>query len=840
MSASYARQISEKEAIAVAEKFMVGEFGLKAPMRSAPGKPGTATTDNQPYYVFNADDDKGFVIVSGDDRARKILGYADKGHFDADNIPPQLSWLLGEYTNQIATLPSSAPTDPSWTQTTASRAANEVLLETANWGQDAPYNALTPVINGHHASTGCVATAMAIIMKYHNWPPKGVGSNSYVSYDGTNLSYNFETSFDWNNMLMDYSTESTEQEKEAVAKLMYACGISVNMMYTPSSSASNALYVSPALSRFLGYSIYSEYLTLNKFTSQEWTDIIHNEIDNNRPFLISGNNGIAGHIFVCDGYDDNNMIHINWGWNGSYNGYFYFDDLSPFNSYSFNNGLEIITNIKPTNTKFQPSPITFYTYPHENGLSSNVSDFSNGNPFNIYATRIGSIDQEFNGEIAVALLNGEESIKEIISTQEVTINDAQQFIFKDCVIKNSQIGQDDIITIMYRTKDNEKWEKTVSCSDGPYFYQSSFAGRNHLPVKYYTPQYSVINYDVDSRVKVDVYVSDILSNPSKVLYGERISIKFTPIQDVKYIENVNLDNRFKDDDGSYYDIYVGQAELDINVRAFDQSQELSKTYHVEIPGTLNQLCIEDPTPIVNLKLTGNIDRNDFYYIRNNMPLLRTLDLSETIVSEEEIPEVVIDKYETKTGAFYKAGELKQISLPINTKTIKSQSFRESGLEEISFNDGLEIIESNAFLDCGIKKLYLNDLLKSIGNSAFGYCNEIESIYSPNFIPPVMGEGVFDDLIYDLSTLYVPKGSKAAYEKSEGWKDFSNILEIDFSGIDDVEISKEDISNMPCYVYNLSGICISKGKCLNDLRNNLPTGIYVLRFGNGNTRKITIK
>lgn len=151
-----ARQIFPDEAASIATTFLKIDNSRhnKAAVRMAKSKAvqshSATAQETEPYYIFNASEDKGFVIVSGDDRAKKILGYSDKGSFDCDNLPPQLKDLLGQYAKQIESLPESAPTDLSWTETSTSfsNESGSVLLETANWGQGYPYNAKCPVIDG--------------------------------------------------------------------------------------------------------------------------------------------------------------------------------------------------------------------------------------------------------------------------------------------------------------------------------------------------------------------------------------------------------------------------------------------------------------------------------------------------------------------------------------------------------------------------------------------------------------------------------------------------------------------------------------------------------------------
>ncbi len=176
-----------------------------------------SVTESQPYYVFNAADNAGFIIISGDTRAKKILGYSDKGTYDANNMPPQLSAILKTYEDKLNSLAVIESTDPSWIQT-ATVSDNGILLKTANWGQDSPFNLRCPLIDDSRSLTGRVATAMAIVMKYNSWPD----------------------TYNWNSMPEENVTEDNSTE---IARLMLDAGESVFMSYGTSLSGANMNWV---------------------------------------------------------------------------------------------------------------------------------------------------------------------------------------------------------------------------------------------------------------------------------------------------------------------------------------------------------------------------------------------------------------------------------------------------------------------------------------------------------------------------------------------------------------------------------------------------------------------
>lgn len=180
--------------------------------------------------------------------------------------------------------------------------------------------------------TGCVATAMAQVINYHKYPEKGIGSNSYTTTtSGLSVSFNFgATTFDWDNMADIYSLSSTAEQKTAVATLMKACGVSVNMDYGTGASGAMSAFVPAALVNYFGYDKATAYRERIWFSGQEWEDLVYNELATVGPVYYGGTTARnEGHAFVCDGYRADGFFHINWGWGGQSNGYFRLSALDP-------------------------------------------------------------------------------------------------------------------------------------------------------------------------------------------------------------------------------------------------------------------------------------------------------------------------------------------------------------------------------------------------------------------------------------------------------------------------------------------------------------------------------
>lgn len=291
------------------------------------------------YYVFANGEDKGFTIVSGDDRMPEVVGYSAQGTYDPDHLPVNYVGFMKAYQETVeALLKGDAQVSGGlaearqWRAERAGTAAVAPLLGGIKWNQTEPYNNRCPLYDGTNRSvTGCVATAMAQVMMYHQYPKELKATiKAYITKSkGIEIpAINSGETYDWDNMLPDYSKLGySSAQADAVAKLMYHCGAAVEMNYGPSSGAN----VTPAiLATYFGYDAdLMQDLTRTCFTLQQWMTLIDNELKAKRPILYSGKSSDGGHEFVCDGSDGKGLYHINWGWGGYQDGYFDLTILQP-------------------------------------------------------------------------------------------------------------------------------------------------------------------------------------------------------------------------------------------------------------------------------------------------------------------------------------------------------------------------------------------------------------------------------------------------------------------------------------------------------------------------------
>ncbi len=292
-------------------------------------------------YVFNKAD-KGFIIVSADDSMPAILGYSDNGGFDYDNAAPALKWWLSQYAQEALYIPEIAvagtqANQPDKAPESSDYAPIPYMIQT-KWDQGNPYNMNCPEKNDTKCVTGCIATAMAQVVRYYGYPQRGNDTNSY-QWNDTTLSYDYAAAeFLYDDMPYIYSEGATEEQKQAIADLMYACGVAVNMdynLFTPGSNTENGssasdLYIPYALRNYFKYDNAVRYLKKSFFSSEEWEDILYTELSSGRPVIYGGHGPQhEGHQFICDGYEGKGYFHINWGWSGAGDGFYLLTALDP-------------------------------------------------------------------------------------------------------------------------------------------------------------------------------------------------------------------------------------------------------------------------------------------------------------------------------------------------------------------------------------------------------------------------------------------------------------------------------------------------------------------------------
>ncbi|MCQ2270415.1 MAG: C10 family peptidase [Bacteroidales bacterium] len=372
----------------------------------------SASTDFNHFYIFNSTDGNGFVIVSADDRATPILGYANVGTFPTDNIAPQIINWLEDYDKEIEYLISnniqaSDEISEEWQnlrngsqlQPRDTRSVSP-LIQTF-WDQSPLYNYLCPYdeANGEYTLTGCIATAMAQVMKYWEYPNMGTGTHTYYDLHYGIQNANFETTLLWNEMPNSLNSSSSIMQINAVATLMRLCGVSVDMHYGIAGSSSNVQLEAEGLKNHFNYSQNLNILTKDDYSSSQWISILKAELDAGRPILYGGTDSQtnSGHAFICDGYDNNNLFHFNWGYSGIYDGYFYVSNLNPGVIHNYSTHQKCIVGVEPAEPVTHPN----YDLVMTSNLTTNASTYNFGDNIVISKSIKNCGSANFSGWIIV-------------------------------------------------------------------------------------------------------------------------------------------------------------------------------------------------------------------------------------------------------------------------------------------------------------------------------------------------------------------------------------------------------------------------------------------------------
>lgn len=331
-----AREIAERHAAKNG-----AHIGLQSVKRAKVLNKQQSTTSSRGYYVFPHDGNCGYTIVSGDDRMPEIVGYSTTDTYSEENMPDGMKHLMQAYEAMATALANGdakaerclAEKEALAADSTYRQPRVAPLLADVAWGQSEPYNNLCPMYDGQRRTvTGCVATAMAQLMMYYKYPQtlkSDIPAYQTSSYQLNMPLVSAGERYDWDNMLPQYSGSAyTAAQANAVAKLMYHCGLSAKADHGPSTGAWCTPYV---LVKYWGYDPdVIKHLYREKFSLREWTAILDAELQASRPVYYTGcSTTSGGHAFLCDGADGNGLYHINWGWSGWNNGYF---DITVLNS----------------------------------------------------------------------------------------------------------------------------------------------------------------------------------------------------------------------------------------------------------------------------------------------------------------------------------------------------------------------------------------------------------------------------------------------------------------------------------------------------------------------------
>lgn len=380
-----------------------------------------ANGESPALYVFDNPQGKGFVVVSGDDIAQPILGYSYENDFLTDELPPHVKGWLESLKRQIndgrkygvISTPSSR---------SISRAGIPIVkLETALWNQAAPYHNLCPKINGEFTPTGCVITATAIIMKYHEWPKKGIGTipgytteTNKINMPAIELGHEYQ----WDNMPLSYSKNYTTEQAEQVARLMADLGTMLEADYDKRETGASTIYLAKNLITYMNYDKSALYCNRSSYMDTDWHNLMKNELQQGRPIFYSGSNEEAGHAFVLDGYTADDFYSVNWGWGGYCNGYFLLEALIP-NGSGMGGNNDHYNFLQDAVIGLQPNVDGEYVktcnFINQGGLYTNITNFEQNKMFTLEVRNVYNFSNiAINALFQLALVNKNNELKETL------------------------------------------------------------------------------------------------------------------------------------------------------------------------------------------------------------------------------------------------------------------------------------------------------------------------------------------------------------------------------------------------------------------------------------------
>ncbi|MEH2808746.1 C10 family peptidase [Segatella copri] len=798
-SSLQAKRITQWQAQQQAYSFWGKQMPQKAKAKS---RTATTASPSDAYYVFN-NDAGGFVIIAGDDAVTPVLGYTSTGSFDAENLPDGLKDLLKSYERQIAALGDNYVANQ-----TATRAAftGEKLLKTAEWNQMAPFNKYTP----SNYVTGCVATAGAIVMKHHGYPAKGTGSHSYT-WNGKTLTANFGHDYDWASMPVKYDG-TNDADFDGVARLMADLGVAVEMNYAKDGSGSYIGDLVTALQKYYGYSKLSHLMAIEDVGAEAWNGRLREEIDANRPVLYAASDPArGGHAFVIDGYKDESFS-VNWGWGGYCDGFYQIGALNPESEGmptgdKYNVGQSAVFGMEPSGGTEKVSTMGFKKLTNQlQTLNMNITDVKKGQRGTIFSAPIGNTgDHNFNGEIAVALMNAKGEIRETVTRQPFKLTD--------------------FAPGYYYTSLSFSIESTVDAEPGDYLAMVAKEGseeyielydpdfeRKRLPATGYKP----LTYEIRTKVGEGATIkqAETWYNPSTNFYNGK------PVIGANYCYYLTLDagiaNCCVELNGKLVnDINLGTESQNsfrgiepvytLEVKTYRNYQEKDITINLTGAGTLKQaLAKENPDYFVyrNIKVNGEIDKRDFDELASHY--FKSIDLSGAkVVAYDGYKADMVPDYAFEANEY-----LESFKMPACVKELGFNAFRATMLKEIDLPETIEEFGRNTFNAC----FYLTDV----------YMRHKEP---PYWISWCVFASKFDDL---YRTLHLYPGSKAKYNAhryTKNWiKYFDNVVEdLEPTGIHSVTLDKKPGN---AAIYDLNGRRITEA---------MKKGVYIK-----NGKKISVR
>lgn len=813
MTAVNAEPVSRQQALKQARQFMPGkQFGEARSFARSDN-----SSDKDPFYVFNAAGNGGYVIVSGDDRTLPILGYSETGNLDMSQLPENLRCWLEGYARQIEALGSSLqPVQRATTRAENSKSAIEPLIKT-KWNQYEPYNLMCPdgggrdwrdegfgtnsqgvYVSSSISVTGCVATAMAQIMYYYKYPANCPSIPEYTTKtNGWLMNALPATTFNWEAMKLAYVGSETDASATAVATLLRYCGQAVNMDYNLASAGGSQAGIYPSvLAETFGYSKNIRNIYRDLYTTSAWEDKIYAELAAGRPVLYSGQSGVGGHQFIVDGYDGNGLFHMNWGWGGLSDDYYVLSLADPDSqgaggaagNSAFQFDQDALIGVKPApegevltaQIESNIDAMETATYNRASQDDNFVSVLFDGiffAHFNVPST------EELKVQTGWALCQ-DGQIKEVVHERNNTLEAGGTYsgLYTDAEVSfgaGLALGKYEVCQV-YKYPSEDEWKLCI-----PHYETASLIAEvtaMTLTVRQAKPSFAVNSIAVPEYPSID----------------NSLNVTVNITNGGETFENtLNLWAQ-KDGESTWTNIATQTSKIDPGKSGdviISFMPTAAGTYNLKITSSDSEEALTTAAVTIYAPFEKTID-NITYSCHPGTHKAKVV--GHTYPSSTESADVVIQGTLDVDGVEYKVTEiaddafwffypLSSLTIPSTVETIGNGAFYNCyRLEEIVIPEGVKSIGKYAFYVCAwVTNIELPSTLESIGECAFTGDNSyyyLESVVSHVSNPITITDNVFgvmdgDDIIAPTATLTVPFGSKTQYGEAAGWKEFQEIKQM---------------------------------------------------------------
>lgn len=678
------------------------------------------------YYMFRNKEDNRLVVISGDQRMQSILGYTDNAIED-NMMPDGLAELLTTYKRQYAALSPDC-------QTVCKSNLNkgERLLKTPDWGQWAPFNLRTPL----SYPTGCAATAMSIVMRYHQWPVMGQGSKTHIWKDSV-MTADFEhTRYDWDNMPMSYDSYTTAQA-EAVSLLMRHAGIAVEMYYAAESSGARQSLVPGALTQYFRYAATTRLVSAADYDAATWEKMMRSEIDADRPVIYTGEStmGRGSHGFVLDGYRDN-LFHFNFGWNGSGNGYFAISAFSSTSTaFEFANQQQAVIGIKPLRED-NCAPLTLECEGKYEGFYSDLTTLTANTSVSIHLSSLTALRQ-WNGKLRWELCDAEGNVKEAFDSKTVSINGGNSQPIDFSFAPSTTAIKGSYLRLMACENGKEEWTFVLNAK-GQEVRMDAYE-RN-------VPVVEIIS-DMENATLNDQNQGNVCFEGKPLLgstYTYNIAWKSSTVKSIVQ-QRFCGEAYWRKSDKS---VMLTADTLYIKAKAYERSQLVQECQvNVEKPGQLEATLLKatpDADAVESLIITGSLDDNDLTYL-STLQTLKKLNLENATIQQGLF------------GAPFKDfSRLETCELPRSLKHIGSETFKGCAL---------------------LKTISLPVSLQATGKDILSGCQKMTDIYVRPSSPDCVATDAFRGLPNPQEVcIHVQQGLSDVFRSNAKWSMFSRITD----------------------------------------------------------------